>query len=271
MKLHLRPADKLYQYTKKGKQVLCKRYKFVTISPRLDSLCFEVRKKARENWKLDIVNLDIVDIANINPEFKDLIAGIDRDKKGEQKDLIIGIDPIAVNEWIYAHELLHFLHPEIHEISEPSVNEEGVPGGLDISTLNALISTLFHTMIDHFINRLVYTRGFDINDPIESNLQHLELPIDQEIKRIHLMSNYLATFSMAKYVSEGTKLAPDFKKAKGSFDQKYPSPAGSLHTVILKMDLIEGYDFEKIKDFVNQTLGSAELLIPLYNFAKYSK
>jgi hypothetical protein len=270
MKLDLMLIAQPYEYKRGTKSVLCREYRIESMSPMLHTLDLEVRSLICKMGKSKIRNLDIRDASTIFQDWKRRIAAVDHGFDDEKKDLLVAIHPEVINEWIYAHEFLHLLHPEVKRSQLPRVEQANVSQNFDFTTLNAILLQLFRAIIDHFINRLVYDRGFDINDLIEINIQALELPADMEIERIGLMSNYLATFSMGKFVSEKDRLARDFEKSRINFFKKYPLPTQSLDEIIRNMDQILAYDFETIKGFVSQTLVELRILEPIHNFAKYS-
>jgi hypothetical protein len=270
MKLDLRLIDKPYEYRRRTKSVLCREYRIESMSPMLHALDLEVRNLIRKRGKSKIRNLDIRDASAIFHDWKRRIAAVDHGSEDEQKELVVAILPEVINEWIYAHELLHILHPEVKRSKLPHVEQANAPQNFDLATLNAILLQLFRAIIDHFINRFVYDKGFDINDLIEVNIQALELPTGDESEGIGLMSNYLMTFSMGKYVSEKDRLAPDFEKSRENFSKKYPLPTQSLDEIIRNMDQIPAYDFETIKGFVSQTLVELRILEPIHNFAKYA-
>lgn len=269
MKLDLMLIDQPYEYRRGTKSVLCREYRIESMSPMLHALDLEVRNLIRKMGKSKIRNLDIRDASAIFLDWKRRIAAVDHGFNDQKKDLLVAIHPEVINEWIYAHEFLHLLHPEVKRFQLPRVEQANVPQNFDLTTLNAILLQLFRAIIDHFINRLVYDKGFDINDLIEVNIQALELPAGEESERIGLISNYLATFSMGKFVSEKDRLAQNFEKSRENFFKKYPQPTQSLNEIIRNINHIPAYDFETIKGFVSQTLVELRILRPIYNFAKY--
>ena len=133
--------------------------------------------------------------------------------------------------------------------------------------MNAIAKGLFEVIIDHFINRLVYEAGMDINIFVEFHAKVVEMRPESALQRVSLMKNYLAAFSMGKYVKEADRTYPKYVNAREEMGTKYPLVAPLLEKIIEIINSVGKFEFENIQGLYSNIMAEKKILSELYEFA----
>ena len=234
-----------------------------SMSPILNSLYQKVKERAKAEGIKKIINLDHEDASRVEDKYRNILAFVNR--RDENDNLVIAIRPKLINEWTYAHELIHYLNPEVKEKSVPRITTANQ--GLNIEVMNAIAKGLFEVIIDHFINRLVYEAGIDINIFVEFHAKVVEMRPESSLQRVSLMENYLVAFSMGKYVKEADRTYPKYVNAREEMGTKYPLVAPLLEEIIEIINSVGKFEFENIQGLYYNIMAEKKILSELYEFA----
>ena len=218
-----------------------------------------MKGEAKANDINKIINIDKanVPIREGNPAFLD--------RRDANNNIVIGFMPELVNEWIYAHELIHYLNPEVKEDLQPTL--EASNPEIETGILNQIARGLFGVIVDHFINRLVFQAAIDIDIFIEFHTKMVELRPGNPLQRAYFTGNLLSTLLMEKYICDKDRHYQKFIGAKITVEDKYPGLIPLLRKFIDVVNSADNFEFKDVQTLYQAVLSQEEIISGLYQFA----
>ena len=261
--LRFKKYEEPYIYKRGDTSVSCTRYIIESMSPTLNSLYQKVKGRARVAGINKIINIDKANVSKAMKVHEGQPALLDR--KDGNNNIVIGFMPEIINEWIYAHELIHYLNPEVEKVLQPTLSVSHTE--INIEILNEIARGLFGVIVDHFINRLVLQAEIDIAIFIEFHTKVGELHPGNPLQRTYFVKNLLATLLMEKFIGVKDRHYQQFIGAKRTIENKYPQLIPLLLKFIDVINSIGNFEFKDIQTLYEAVLFQEEIINGLYQFA----
>ena len=122
-------------------------------------------------------------------------------------------------------------------------------------------------IVDHFINRLVFQAGIDIDIFIEFHTKVVELHPGNPLQRAYFTGNLLSTLLMEKYIFDKDRHYQKFIGAKRSVENKYPQLIPLLLKFTDVVNSVDNFEFKDIQTLYQAVLSQEEIVSGLYEFA----